>query len=120
MSTTTPVSTTSPAGATTRANGTTATTPVNTTTPPGATTEVGEVTVNYFAAARAAAGAASETVQAGSLAELIADASQRHGAGLAKVLGVCSFLVDGVRQSDPDAELPHGSSVDVLPPFAGG
>ncbi len=76
--------------------------------------------VNYFAAARAAAGADTETVQAGSLAELIADVSERHGPGLAKVLGVCSFLVDGVRRSDHDAALPHGSSVDVLPPFAGG
>ncbi|MBA3368489.1 MAG: MoaD/ThiS family protein [Geodermatophilaceae bacterium] len=78
------------------------------------------MTVNYFAAARAAAGAATETIEASSLAEVIAAASQRHGPGLAKVLGVCSFLVDGVRRSDHDAALPHGSSVDVLPPFAGG
>ncbi len=78
------------------------------------------MTVNYFAAARAAAGAHTETIEAGTLAELIADASRRHGPGLAKVLGVCSFLVDGVRRSDHDAALPHGSSVDVLPPFAGG
>ncbi|MDQ3475818.1 MAG: MoaD/ThiS family protein [Actinomycetota bacterium] len=84
------------------------------------TTEVRGVTVNYFAAARAAAGAATETIEASSLAEVIAAASQRHGPGLAKVLGVCSFLVDGVRRSDHDAALPHGSSVDVLPPFAGG
>ena len=78
------------------------------------------VTVNYFAAARAAAGAKTETVEAGSLAELIADVSERHGPALAKVLGVCSFLVDGVRRSDHDAALPSGGSVDVLPPFAGG
>lgn len=83
-------------------------------------TETRGVTVNYFAAARTAAGAATETVEAGSLAELIADASERHGPALAKVLGVCSFLVNGVRRSDHDADLPHGSSVDVLPPFAGG
>ena len=78
------------------------------------------MTVNYFAAARAAAGSATETVEADNLAELIADASERHGPGLAKVLGVCSFLVDGVNRSDRDAALPPGSSVDVLPPFAGG
>lgn len=78
------------------------------------------VTVNYFAAARAATGASTETVPAGTLAELIADAGVRHGQALAKVLGVCSFLVDGVRLSDHDAALPPGSSVDVLPPFAGG
>jgi molybdopterin converting factor small subunit len=84
------------------------------------TTEFRGVRVNYFAAARAAAGTTTETIEAGSLAQLIADASKRHGPGLAKVLGVCSFLVDGVRRSDHDAALPHGSSVDVLPPFAGG
>ncbi|CAN5431023.1 MoaD/ThiS family protein [soil metagenome] len=78
------------------------------------------VTVNYFAAARAAAGAPTETVEAACLAELITDAGARHGPGLAKVLGVCSFLVDGIRVSDQDAALPPGSSVDVLPPFAGG
>jgi len=83
-------------------------------------TEFRGVTVNYFAAARAAAGSATETVEADNLAELIAGASERHGPGLAKVLGVCSFLIDGVRVSDQDAALPAGSSVDVLPPFAGG
>ncbi|MDQ3506092.1 MAG: MoaD/ThiS family protein [Actinomycetota bacterium] len=82
--------------------------------------DVREVTVNYFAAARAAAGTATERVEAGNLGELIAAAGQRHGPGLAKVLGVCSFLIDGVRVSDQDAALPAGSSVDVLPPFAGG
>ncbi len=84
------------------------------------TTEFRGVTVNYFAAARAAAGAETETIEADNLAELIADVSQRHGPALAKVLGVCSFLVDGVNQSDRNAVLPHGGTVDVLPPFAGG
>ncbi len=82
--------------------------------------DVREVTVNYFAAARAAAGTATERVEAGNLRELIAAAGHRHGPGLAKVLGVCSFLIDGVCVSDQDAALPAGSSVDVLPPFAGG
>lgn len=86
----------------------------------GATTVSGTVTVNYFAAARAAAGASTETITAGSLADLIADASQRHGPALTKILGVCSFLVDGVTRSDHDAALPNGCAVDVLPPFAGG
>ncbi len=78
------------------------------------------VTINYFAAARAAAGAATESVEVESLAELIADAGRRHGPGMAKILGVCSFLVDGVSRTDRYAALPPGSSVDVLPPFAGG
>ncbi len=78
------------------------------------------MTVNYFAAARAAAGTPSEPVEAASLAEFLEDAAQRHGPGLAKVLAACSFLVDGVSWTDPDAALPAGSTVDVLPPFAGG
>lgn len=79
------------------------------------------VTVNYFAAARAAAaGAGTEHLEAHSLAELIDDAGQRHGPALTKILEVCSFLVDGVSWTDRYAALPPGSSVDVLPPFAGG
>lgn len=78
------------------------------------------VTVRYFAGARAAAGVDSEDVEVGTLAELMAVAGDRHGPALAKVLGVCSFLVDGTVRADHDAALPTGSAVDVLPPFAGG
>lgn len=84
------------------------------------TTAIEAVTVRYFAAARAAAGSDSETVDATTLAELVFAVGDRHGTQMAKVLGVCSFLVDGTRRTDHDAPIAVGSTVDVLPPFAGG
>jgi molybdopterin converting factor small subunit len=77
-------------------------------------------TVRYFAAARAAAGTSSETVHAGSVKELTDLLAQRHGERLARVLGACSFLVDGLACHEATTELSQESTVDVLPPFAGG
>ncbi len=77
------------------------------------------VTVRYFAAARAAAGVGEETVAAATLAALRSELARR-GAPLARVLDVASFLVDGVAWHEPQAPLPPGCTVDVLPPFAGG
>lgn len=80
------------------------------------------VTVRYFAAARAAAGVESETVQVPSgagvaeLAETLAGGNER----LATVLDRCSYLRDGVAVRDHAAALKPGETVDVLPPFAGG
>jgi sulfur-carrier protein len=77
--------------------------------------------VRYFAGARAAAGCAEEVLAAGySLAGLVEELAGRHGAGLAKVLGAASFLVDGVAWHDRVTPVPAGATVDVLPPFAGG
>ena len=80
------------------------------------------LTVRYFAGARAAAGTAEETLDADaySLSELVDELAARHGPQLAKVLAVASFLVDGVACRDPEARVPAGATVDVLPPFAGG
>lgn len=79
------------------------------------------VTVRYFAGARAAAGVAEEALAAGAtVAELVADLEARHGPGLGKVLAVASVLVDGLTCHDRDVALPAGSTVDILPPFAGG
>ncbi|MEU7586325.1 MoaD/ThiS family protein [Micromonospora sp. NPDC049230] len=79
------------------------------------------LTVRYFAGARAAAGHAEEVLPAGrSLDDLTAELVRRHGARLAAVLRVASFLVDGVTCHDREAPLPAGATIDVLPPFAGG
>jgi sulfur-carrier protein len=76
---------------------------------------VAKVTVRYWAAARSAAGRSTETVDLRTPRDLSASA----GPELARVLEICSFLVDGVR-SDAATPLTDGSVVDVLPPFAGG
>ena len=76
-----------------------------------------DVTVRYWAGARAAAGRDHERLTAGSTDELVRDLSGR--AGLARVLAVSSLLVDG-RVVRGDVPLADGQVVEVLPPFAGG
>ena len=81
-----------------------------------------QVTVRYFAAARAAAGADSETMtlRAGTtVAELVKTLAGR-GEHLANVLNRCSYLRDGVAVRDETIALGSGDTIDVLPPFAGG
>lgn len=75
------------------------------------------VVVRYWAGARRAAGVDSETLEAGTLADLRAMLTGRPG--LARISEVASFLVNG-QQANDDAHLPPGAEVDVLPPFAGG
>lgn len=80
-----------------------------------------ELTVRYFAGARAAAGRADERVPGPvTLDTLVGQLAARHGAALERVLAGCSYLVDGVAWHHRDAPIPAGSTVDVLPPFAGG
>lgn len=81
------------------------------------------VTVRYFAAARAAAGLPSESVDIGedaTVADALDAITARHGVALHKVLGACSFLVDSVAVRDRTMPLRPGAELDVLPPFAGG
>lgn len=86
-----------------------------------ATTTV-QLTVRYFAAARAAAGHDEETIRIRpdlTIGELVTHLSERNE-HLAKVLKRCSFLRDGVAVRDTEAALGNARTVDVLPPFAGG
>ena len=81
-----------------------------------------QVTVRYFAAARAAAGAESESVilRPGTT---VADLVKRlavPGTRLATVLSRCSYLCDGIAVRDDTKALRSGYTIDVLPPFAGG
>jgi sulfur-carrier protein len=81
-----------------------------------------EVEIRYFAAARAAAGVQTETLQI-SGGTTVADLVDHLGARdprLAVVLGRCSFLCDGVAVRDRSQTLKSRQTVDVLPPFAGG
>ncbi|TCO33227.1 molybdopterin converting factor small subunit [Kribbella steppae] len=77
-----------------------------------------EVTIRYFAAARTAAGESSATADAASIRDLIGTVSADRPE-LARVLGICTFLLDGQR-ADPATRLHAGAQVDALPPFAGG
>ncbi|GED99930.1 putative molybdenum cofactor biosynthesis protein D2 (MoaD2) / thiamineS [Gordonia spumicola] len=76
--------------------------------------------VRFFAGAAEAAGRTEQTVDGGvSVAVLKSALVDQHGAEFARVLGYCSLLVDGVLAKDATVASPN-STVDVLPPFAGG
>jgi molybdopterin converting factor small subunit len=78
-----------------------------------------DVQVHLFAAARAAVGESSITVQPGTLSSVLDEVSERFPA-FARVRPQCSFLLDEVSCSDSSAVIDAGSRLDVLPPFAGG
>ena len=85
------------------------------------------LTVHYFAAARAAAGVASEQVKApNTLGQLIDQLAKDHtgttdaGMSMKEVLERCNFLIDGAGNTQADSPLQGATRIDVLPPFAGG
>lgn len=95
--------------------------------PSGATLTSVNVTVRYWASARAVAGCDSERlgVSAGgvsvggvSVGDVLAAAAAAH-TGLSVVLDVSTILLDGraVTAAEP---LTEGAILEVLPPFAGG
>jgi molybdopterin synthase sulfur carrier subunit len=85
------------------------------------------VTIRYWAAAKEAAGVADETCEASTLAEALAAALARRAAGpgdrLRDVLARSSFLIDGApagTRRHEDVNLAGATTIEVLPPFAGG
>lgn len=76
------------------------------------------IRVRYFAAAAEAAGTDAEMRGEPTLQALRAAVLAEHPP-LAEILPRCAILVDGVR-SDGDGDLAAATTVDVLPPFAGG
>ncbi|WP_175609266.1 MoaD/ThiS family protein [Streptacidiphilus griseoplanus] len=91
----------------------------------GAEGTVSSGTIRYWAAAKAEAGVAEEPYRAATLAEALEQARARHAdrPRFSRVLGHCSFLVDGDPVGGRDHAsvlLAEGGTVEVLPPFAGG
>ncbi len=89
--------------------------------------ETGRITVRYWASARSAAGTAGDEIDVTgpiSLTEVVQRAVALHpDTRLADVLKACSALVGDrpVSSEDPDqVAVSPGSSVEFLPPFAGG
>jgi molybdopterin converting factor small subunit len=84
-----------------------------------------KVTIQYWAAAKEAAGVATESVEAETLGEALDVIVARRGGDdrLRSVLAASSFLVDGApagRRVRADLILPDRARIEVLPPFAGG
>ena len=77
-----------------------------------------DVTIRYWASARAAAGCDSECFTGHHVGDVLEAAAAAH-AGLGVVLEVSTILLDGrpVTASQP---LSEGTILEVLPPFAGG
>jgi molybdopterin synthase sulfur carrier subunit len=77
-----------------------------------------DVTIRYWASARAAAGCDSDCFTAHLVGDVLAAARATH-TGLGVVLEVSTILLDGrpVTASQPVWE---GAVLEVLPPFAGG
>ena len=84
-----------------------------------------KVTIQYWAAAREAAGLDLESVEARTLAEALEKIVTRRGddGRLRSVLAASSFLVDGAsagRSVAADLVLNDAAVIEVLPQFAGG
>ena len=78
------------------------------------------VTVRYFAAAADAAGREEETIalEQPTVSALRTELALRYGEPMERVMRSGSFLVDAVVSRDPSQTIV--TTVDVLPPFAGG
>jgi sulfur-carrier protein len=84
-----------------------------------------KVTMQYWAAAKEAAGVDLESVEARTLAEALDVIVARRGddGRLRSVLATSSFLVDGAaasRSMAADLVLQDAAIIEVLPQFAGG
>ncbi|AEA27789.1 MoaD/ThiS family protein [Pseudonocardia benzenivorans] len=80
-------------------------------------------TVRFFAAARAAAGTETTSVElpeGASVEDLLDTLRAGRDAEFARVLQRCSYLLDEIAVRDTSVVVPHGAVLDVLPPFAGG
>ena len=95
----------------------------------GATNSSVDVTIRYWASARAAAGCDSEHFAGNGLKHVgdVLEAAAAAHSGLGAVLWVSTILMDG-RSVTPAEPLPgslsepssQGTTLEVLPPFAGG
>ena len=89
-----------------------------TSAPAGATRTSVNVTVRYWASARAVAGCDSEPFAGHTVGDVLVAAAAAH-TGLSVVLGVSTILLDGRPVTAPEP-LTEGVTLEVLPPFAGG
>ena len=77
------------------------------------------VKLRLYAAARSAAGRSEIVGDPGSLDVILISAAEGNPR-LAQIFLQSSFLLDGIAIHNTASEIPPGSTLDVLPPFAGG
>jgi sulfur-carrier protein len=79
------------------------------------------VSIRFYASAREAAGVPETTLSAKDSGQLLACLRERYGEPMARVLTTASLLVDGRHvRANENVLLEPNTTVDVLPPFAGG
>jgi len=78
------------------------------------------VQVRFWAGAKSAAGRSELMVAPGSAREILAQLRAELGEPFHKIAVGSSLLLDGVVLHDLEHQLSPGSTLEVLPPFAGG
>lgn len=79
------------------------------------------VRVRLFAALREAAGTGEDSVAPGPLPVLLDTLRDRHGERFARVLSLCTVLVDGSSvPREATIDVPDGAELALLPPVSGG
>ncbi len=77
------------------------------------------VTVRLYAAARSASGISEVEVLPDRLEHILLSLAFGNPR-LSQVFAQCTFLIDGISVHDMNVEVAAGSTIDILPPFAGG
>jgi molybdopterin synthase sulfur carrier subunit len=75
--------------------------------------------VRLFASAREAAGTGRDQLPGATLADVLAAATDRYGAGFEAVLGTCRVWLNG-ESADPQTAVGPQDEVAILPPVSGG
>ena len=88
------------------------------------TTAGTQVTVRFWASVRSAAGVVEDAFAPGTVADVLAEVRSRYPA-TAEILPRCSVLLNAMAVHDlagsgQSREVKPGTTMEVLPPFAGG
>lgn len=75
--------------------------------------------LRLFASAREAAGCARDEIPGQTVAQVLAEASDRYGATFSDLLASCAVWCNG-EPCDPSAPVTDRDEVAVLPPVSGG
>lgn len=79
------------------------------------------VRIRFWAGAQEIAGGAEGTAAPGLLADVLAALVRDHGPRMESLLSISVLLLDGVQITrDTEVDVPDGSHLEVLPPYAGG
>ena len=83
-------------------------------------TQIEGVQVRFWAGAKSAAGRSDMVVAPGSARQILAQLRSELGESFYSIAANSSLLLDGGALHDLDRPLFPGSTLEILPPFAGG